>query len=283
MYRLLRSQASRPDRALHGYVYFRWTEAYVRLVSRVLQRPETLPRLRRLAGRLLARTHHAKVLPPGQAGRVLRVDRPIERRDLERAVPFAVARDIVLDADPRIALANCACREVARSARGQHAGSCGPLDTCLYLGDPIASFVVKHQPSKARFITREEAVGVLEAASQRGDVHTMWFKDAAGGRMYAICSCCSCCCVGLRAYQEGFRSLVGSGFVARVDERTCAACGECQDSCRFGALSPGSASRLRRARIDEASCLGCGVCISRCPQGALSLESCEEGVLPLPF
>jgi hypothetical protein len=38
-------------------------------------------------------------------------------------------------------------------------------------------------------------------ARERGCITTAWFKVATGGRTGVICSCCSCCCVGI----EGMR------------------------------------------------------------------------------
>ena len=137
-----------------------------------------------------------------------------------------MARDIVLDAPTTIALAECACRAVAKN-HGEYDGHCGPLESCLYLGDPIASFVVEKQPATSRFITVEEALGVIDNAASRGNLHSLWFKDAAAGRMYAICNCCSCCCIGLKAEREGFSPLASSGFIAEVRADACTGCGSC--------------------------------------------------------
>jgi ferredoxin len=205
---------------------------------------------------------------------VIKIDRAVDLHDLESVVPYAVARDVVLEAPPTIALAQCACRGTAREAGRGH--DCGPLEQCLYLGDPIASFVAEKQPS-ARLITAEEALDVIDAAAARGAIHSLWFKDAAGGRMYAICNCCSCCCVGLEAQREGFRPIAASGYCATVDAEACMACGACVTGCVFGALSMGP----DEAVVDVARCLGCGACLRACPTGALALEPALGGPLPL--
>lgn len=276
---------------MHGYIYYRWTDRYVAAVKFFLERRWLIPRAREALGRRLADGHHAKVVPTCQARSVITLDRPIEWRDLERAVPFELARDILLEASPRIALAECACRAAARRDRprkahgedgerpsGDEAGRCGPVDSCLYVGEAIATAVVRLRPDKARLIDRDEAIGVVEAAAARGNMHTLWFKDAAAGRMYAICNCCSCCCVGLAGHREGFGPLVPSGFVVDVDVAGCDACGACEPACPFDAIALGAS-----AVVDPAACHGCGVCVGVCPAGVLHLESAPGGVERMPL
>lgn len=267
-------QPKRPDRAVHGYVYYRWTDRYMAAARFVLDRP-AFGWLRTAAGRWLERTHHAKVVPAHDARRLITLDKAIEWRGLEQVVPFPVARDIVLDASPAITLAPCACREVARS-HGEYDGSCGSIDSCLYVGDPIASFVAAKQPG-ARSIDRDEALRVMEEAAAHGNIHTLWFKDAADGRMYAICNCCTCCCIGMKAERAGFSPLARSGYIAHVTADRCAGCRACLPACPFGALSMQGGVVV----VDESACMGCGVCVTACPAGVISLEP-GGPVEPLP-
>jgi ferredoxin len=278
MGRFLRMQPDRPDRAVHGYVYYRWTSRYMAVVRYFLEREWLFKPLRTAAGRHLERTHHAKIVPTADARRLIQIDQPIEYRNLESVVPFAVARDIVLDSPATITLARCACRNVAEK-RGTRDSECGPLETCLYIGDPIATFVAEKQPD-ARIITADEALEVVSAAAQRGDIHTLWFKDAAAGRMYAMCNCCSCCCIGLKSTRAGFSPLVGSGYLAHVDTERCTGCGQCIDACAFEALSIAESGIVA---VDSALCLGCGACSARCPEHALSLECAADGATPVPW
>jgi MinD superfamily P-loop ATPase len=48
------------------------------------------------------------------------------------------------------------------------------------------------------------------------------------------------------------------------DPGLCAACGECRDRCRFGAIGPD-------LEIDESACEGCALCARICPAGALTM------------
>jgi len=263
---------------VHGYVYYRWTSRYVALVRWALKR-RGLGAARTAAGNHLAETHHAKVVPAETARRVISIDRAIEVHASEGVVPYRVARDVVLEAPLTIALAQCACRATARQSGQEH--DCGPLEQCLYLGDPIAGFVVEKQPT-ARLITADDALAVIDAAAERGAVHTLWFKDAAAGRMYAICNCCSCCCIGLEAQREGFRPLAGSGYHAVVDASACTACGACVAACAFGALAMEGVDGS--AYVDAQSCFGCGACQRTCVASAISLEVApNDGPAPLAW
>ena len=38
---------------------------------------------------------------------------------------------------------------------------CLPLDVCLVIGEPFASFVIEHNPDKARWITQVEAAAII--------------------------------------------------------------------------------------------------------------------------
>jgi Pyruvate/2-oxoacid:ferredoxin oxidoreductase delta subunit len=145
--------------------------------------------------------------------------------------------------------------------------SCEPFDVCLVIGEPFASFVSEHHPSRSRSISQQEAAEILRAEQERGHVHHAFFKDAMLGRFYAICNCCSCCCGAMNAHRNGTPMLASSGYVAQVDADLCAACSLCADYCQFGAISVDNG----HAVVDLAACMGCGVCVAQCPQEAFAL------------
>jgi len=97
------------------------------------------------------------------------------------------------------------------------------------------------------------------------------------GRFYAICNCCSCCCGAMHAHQHGTPMLASSGYICQVYQDLCIGCGECQDTCQFGALSLEDFYSV----VDQAACMGCGVCVSKCVNGALSLELTPARGIPL--
>jgi ferredoxin len=255
---------------LHGYVYGRWPYLYIKLgtgshpLSRFLAPvADLVQKMTSPDGsedRGFADTYHGKVVPLEAATQLVTVEEDVDLGDLEQTIPYTMARDIVLKNPDHIAVLDCACR----AARPD---PCLPLDVCLVIGEPFASFVVEHNPRRARMITPGEAVDILRAEDERGHVHHAFFKDAMLNRFYAICNCCSCCCGAMNAQRNGTPMLASSGYVAQVDVELCAACGTCADDCQFAAISVDDGF----ARIDAAACMGCGVCVAHCPQEAIEL------------
>jgi MinD superfamily P-loop ATPase len=60
-----------------------------------------------------------------------------------------------------------------------------------------------------------------------------------------------------------------SGQVAVIDLHKCAACGTCQDVCRFDAVLPGD----RAYGVDSLACEGCAACYYQCPEEAIHMEA----------
>jgi len=206
-------------------------------------------------------TYHGKVVPLSLACDLVSVKEDVELRGLERVIPYKIARDIVLKNPESIAVLNCGCRMLREKP-------CEPIDVCLAVGDPFASFAVERGYLNARRISQDEACEILKAENRRGHVHAAYFKDAAGDRFYAICNCCSCCCLGMLAWNRfGVPILASSGFVAKVEEGECNACGDCESICPFSAIEVGDI-----AVVKEDKCMGCGVCEEVCPAGVISLK-----------
>ncbi len=258
---------------LHGYVYARWPYLYIGVGMGRHPLARTLRPLAALIGGRLAHaardrggagfadTYHGKVVPLEAATQLVTVRQAVHLTNLEHIVPYALARDIILQHPDRLAVLECPCRAVRPNP-------CLPLDVCLVVGEPFASFVVEHHPRRARRIAAEEAVAILRAEDERGHAHHAFFKDAMLGRFYAICNCCSCCCGAIQAHRQGTPMLAPSGYTSRVDAERCLGCGRCADACQFGALRVDGGL----ASVDPIACLGCGVCVSRCQEGALSLQ-----------
>jgi Pyruvate/2-oxoacid:ferredoxin oxidoreductase delta subunit len=178
----------------------------------------------------------------------------------EQVLPYSRARDIVLRNPDHIVALDCPCRASRPSP-------CRPLDICLIVGEPFASFVVEHNPGRARWISQQRAEQILHEEHERGHVHHAFFKDAMLERFYAICNCCSCCCGAMQAFRNGTPMLASSGYVSRIDPQSCIYCERCADACPFDAVSMGDAA----AWVDDQLCMGCGVCVSRCDWNAVEL------------
>jgi ferredoxin len=207
-----------------------------------------------------ADTYHGKVVPLEAAKQLVTVQEEISLTNLEQVIPYVFARDIVLQNPDHIVVLECPCR-------ASRPNPCQPLDVCLVVGEPFASFVAEHHPRRSRWITPEEAVDILCAEHERGHVHHAFFKDAMLGRFYAICNCCACCCGAMHAWRHGTPMLASSGYVSQVAADQCDGCDICADLCQFEALSVSD----DLVAVDAAACMGCGACVSKCPQGALSL------------
>ncbi len=269
---------------LHGYIYARWPYLYIGIgtgehplarrlapilaaLLRVLPGSQTLKPPATNGGldpnvstHTFADGYHGKVVSLDAASQLVTVNEPVNLPDLEQVIPYVRARDIILQNPDHIVALECPCRSSRENP-------CLPLDVCLIVGEPFASFVAEHHPSRSRWVSSSEAAGILQAEDERGHVHHAFFKDAMLGRFYAICNCCACCCGAMQAQRRGTPMLASSGYIGQVDEDLCIACGTCAETCQFGALSVDGLY----AEIDQKLCMGCGVCVSHCDQEALSL------------
>ena len=251
---------------LHGYVYARWTNLYVKLGSQYIA-----PLLGKRGNRWLANHYHGKMLTTELAQAIITIDHEIPLRDLEQVVPYPMARDLVLHSPPDVAVFECPCRHM-------RANPCRPTQVCMVIGQPFVGFILEHHPTTSRQLTQQEAVDLLKAERERGHIHTAYFKDAAAGRFYAICNCCKCCCGGIEAMtKRGIPMISPSGYVAQIREDDCIGCGTCVETCPFDAIS----LLEDVAHIDWATCMGCGVCEHQCPNEAISLLRNEGKGVPL--
>ena len=267
---------------LHGYVYARWPYLYIGIGTGEHRIAKTLKRildgytkLRHLLPSknyksdnnidnekegTFADSYHGKVVPIKSAEQLVTVGQDINLPDLENVIPYKHARDIVLQDLDHIVVLKCPCRN-------SRTDPCQPLDVCLIIGEPFASFVLEHHKNKARSISPDEAVDILHQEHERGHVHHAFFKDAMLGRFYAICNCCSCCCGAMQAHRNGTPMLASSGYSISVDSNFCIGCGTCEAFCQFNAIH----IICDVAVVDMDACMGCGVCEGKCEQGALSL------------
>ncbi len=261
---------------LHGYVYGRWLYGYI---GAAIGERRALRRLRPLFAPFTApiasphrwaNSYHGKVVSTQQATQLITINQEVQITIPEQVIPFETARDLVLLHPDHIVVIDCPCR-LARE------NPCLPLDVCLVVGEPFASFILSHHREKARQISPEEAVQILEQEAKRGHVHHAFFKDAMLDRFYAICNCCSCCCGAIRAQRHGTPMLISSGYVARVDHARCQACGLCAKRCPFEAITVNEG----KTTIDETKCMGCGVCARSCPTGSISMVRAPEKPAPL--
>ncbi len=265
---------------LHGYIYARWPYLYIgigkgdhpiakfgapilKAISKIFPSKNNSGRMHSVdvASHTIADTYHGKTIPLQTARELVMINQPINQPDLEHVVPYTTARAIILENPDHIVVMDCPCR-VAKE------NPCSPVDVCLIVGEPFASFVQEHHPEKSRWISQDEAVRILEEEDQRGHVHHAFFKDAMLGRFYAICNCCSCCCGAMKAHQNHIPMLASSGYIAVINQETCVQCGSCHEFCQFNAMGFDENSL---SVVNYELCMGCGICTSHCPTDAIEL------------
>jgi Pyruvate/2-oxoacid:ferredoxin oxidoreductase delta subunit len=267
---------------LHGYLYLRFPYIYIGTATGANKLGRAADRIISFIFRFFPPrplkpgeisfpdTYHGKVIPLKTATELVSVKENVCVGDLEKVIPYQLARSIILDHPDHIVVLDCPCR----ASRDHH---CEPVDVCLIIGEPFASFTLEHHPKKSRAITSAEAIEIIKAEDERGHVHHAFFKEAVLERFYAICNCCSCCCGAINSHKHGTPMLASSGFLAHVNEEACIGCAECTSYCSFGALS--IVDGVNQVEYDK--CMGCGVCVSHCEQQAIELVLTPEKGIPL--
>jgi len=85
-----------------------------------------------------------------------------------------------------IALVACVCRNHYRRCTK-------PVEVCLLLDDYGERFIEK---GIAKKISYERAMTILRVANREGLVHLSLYRP--DHKLYALCSCCACCCHDLQ-------------------------------------------------------------------------------------
>jgi ferredoxin len=264
----LKSIRGNPLAVIHALLYGA-TVTYLRVLRLLARLP--LPALREM----ISQGYHGKVVKLADARQIITVNRDIALTNLEQVLPYRRARDLILVNPSNISVYQCPCRSLQPTP-------CLPTEVCLIVGEPFADLVRLVQPFRSRRISAEEALAILEAEDRRGHVHTAWFKSTMLDRFYAICNCCSCCCLGMRFMaQHGMKLLQPSGYRADGGEG-CVGCGTCVPACQFGALElVSNGAGVKRCRVTRERCYGCGVCERRCTRHALKLVRDPARGVPL--
>jgi electron transport complex protein RnfB len=119
-------------------------------------------------------------------------------------------------------------------------------------------------PPVTPFITREEALAILDKTEKIGLVHTV--RNVAQG-IYYVCNCCGCCCGILRGINEfGIEnSVAAANYYSVIDPEKCVGCGTCIERCQMHAIS----SEDDISVVNRAKCIGCGLCVTGCEHDRL--------------
>ena len=99
--------------------------------------------------------------------------------------------EAIVDGAEGVAVGPCTCRDVYKNCDN-------PVNVELLLG-PTRHIFTEHMSHDSHEITKQEAKEILKDCHQRGLIHSIIkCKD----NFYAICNCCSCCCVPLRLSKQ---------------------------------------------------------------------------------
>ena len=176
----------------------------------------------------------AAIVPPGGGGvgmHVIPVEQAIEMEneslDVEHISHW-------LDKYDKFAASTCSCR-MSNTVRGTNSGD-DPEDWCIGVGD-MADYEV--QTGKGRYITKEEALQIIQKAEDNGFVHQITNIDGTD-KIFAICNCNKSVCYGIRTSQLfNTPNFSRSAYVAHVTPDNCVACGQCVENCPAGAVRLG--------------------------------------------
>ncbi len=262
----------------HGMFYGRWGPQYIKTLR-------TLAKVFGRRGRAwMEYSYHGKVLPHELARAVIKLDHEVPLQDLgDQVIPYKRAREIILNENTSYALTDCMCKRDRKDHQGKPCKVAQePYQTCMLVGDPgLCDFLVDHKPKVSMKLTREQALAKLEEFHDMGLVHNAWFKSCLKDRFYAICNCCTCCCLGMETMRRGIRQLTSSGYVARTDEKKCRGCGTCVSICPFNAIELVTVGKKTRAVVNWDRCYGCGVCVDKCPAKAKEFSLDSKKGLPM--
>jgi Pyruvate/2-oxoacid:ferredoxin oxidoreductase delta subunit len=128
-----------------------------------------------------------------------------------------------------------------------------------------------------RYISREEALAVLDTCEKAGLVNQPANMINPGG----MCNCCGDCCGLLRTLNKMPKPalVVFSNYYAAIDPDLCTVCELCLTRCQMAAIS---INDDQVAVINKDRCIGCGLCVTECSTQAivLTLKSQEQQNIP---
>lgn len=188
-------------------------------------------------------------------------------KSIDHLWPVAPYEDLkqIVKTKNKIAVANCICRV----QQGLLDKVCDkPVEVCLQFGSHAQYYVDKNM---GRFITQDEALGILDKCEETGLVPQPFISQDAGG----MCNCCGDCCGILRSIKLHPKPAerVLTNYYAEVAPDLCSGCETCLDRCQMEAITIGDDSV---AMVNRDRCIGCGLCATTCPSEALALKSKPE-------
>ena len=189
-------------------------------------------------------------------------------------LPIDMLRQVVREADCRVIMKRCICRDAHDCQNFPHDHA------CIFLGEGSRIAIEKGIGVEASV---EEALAHIDKGARLGLIgQALWveleqwvwgIQDEGLNRWLEICFCCPCCCTALqlaRAIPDEqitarFQSI---GWKASINKDDCVQCETCLPRCPVKAISAIDGG----ITISERQCLGCGLCASHCPTGAIQMK-----------
>jgi Pyruvate/2-oxoacid:ferredoxin oxidoreductase delta subunit len=174
----------------------------------------------------------------------------------------------VLEPYDQFAVGNCQCRLAMHLV---DRGCDRPLENCVAIG-PVAKPIIER--GLMRKADRREIIEIKHNAEEHGCVT---FIGNAIGRSplgNGSCSCCGCCCHGLRSISQfNAPGLISKPhFLPVREEKKCTLCRKCINVCPMDAWRVSG----KDLQFNTIRCIGCGLCVLACKFGALSLQESDD-------
>lgn len=175
------------------------------------------------------------MVPLGGAGigmHVIPVEKAIESEN--ESIPVEHLSHWLEKYDGKLSVGLCTCRKQQRM-RGEGDGEI-EQECCIGTGD-LAEWCVN--TGRGHYITKEEAIEILERSERHGFVHQTTNIDGED-KIVGICNCAPGVCNAIRTSQlYNTPNMSRSAYRAHVDHEKCVACGKCVEVCPVGAAKLG--------------------------------------------
>ncbi len=195
-------------------------------------------------------------------------------QDLERGedvvLPYQAIEELIEKSSHRVIMDICGCRTAYQCEN--HRKDVG----CLMMGEDSKLINIPF----ARQATKQEAREHLKKAIDnnlppfigKSIIDNFIFSVPDRGRLFTVCFCCDCCCVGrmykhMPAKKRNVQMNKLEGLEVYVDRKKCSGCGQCVEHCFLDCIQ--MSGKLAHISID---CRGCGRCLHHCPEDAIRME-----------